>query len=353
VLERAADVQSVITVCWARTALGWLLLRRDAVAARDVIDAALEEAQRIDYAIGIAVGLRSRAYAELLTGELSASVDTATELLHDLIRRGALSNGRLLLDVTAAVAHRLDHPAWDTLAATAKALPITTLVSAHFELVPLPPSTATPLPRHDAFGAVWHVLAELSSADDEAPAEAGAAVNRNASIRRLGDVCEFTYSGRAVILRSGKGVTDVVRLIEADGRELHCLDLAGAVVEESSTGDVIDATARRSYERQIRDLQAEIDDAEANSDFARAYKHQEELDSLVDHLAAALGHGNRSRRGADSTERARSAVTHRIRTTIRQIDKLHPALGRHLAHSVTTGTYCRYRSEQPTSWSIE
>ena len=48
-----------------------------------------------------------------------------------------------------------------------------------------------------------------------------------ASIRRLGDVCEFSFAGRAVTVRSTKGVDDLLRLIEADGREIHCLDLVG------------------------------------------------------------------------------------------------------------------------------
>ena len=153
-------------------------------------------------------------------------------------------------------------------------------------------------------------------------------------------------------LRQSKGLTDVVRLIEAGGREVHCLDLAGAGVEESSTGQVLDETARRQYERRIRELQEEIDEAETNNDMGRAYKSQVELDAIIDHLTAALGMGNKTREAGGTTERARSAVTHRIRATIRQIEKVNPNLGRHLRHAINTGTYCSYRPEQPTPWRI-
>ena len=128
-------------------------------------------------------------------------------------------------------------------------------------------------------------------------------------------------------MRQSKGLADVVRLIEADGREVHCLDLAGAGVEESSTGPVLDDTARRQYERRIRELQEEIDEAEMNNDLGRAYKSQVELDALIDHLTAALGVGNKTRSAGGTTERARSAVTHRIRATIRQMEKVNPNLG--------------------------
>ena len=49
---------------------------------------------------------------------------------------------------------------------------------------------------------------------------------------------------------------------------------------------------------------------------------------------------------------ARSAVTHRIRATIRQLEKVNPNLGRHLRHAINTGTYCSYRPERPTPWRI-
>jgi predicted ATPase len=352
-IEQAVTLDSVITVAWGRAVLGWVMLRHDPAAARAVIDAALAEAHRIDYPIGIAVGLRSRAYGELIAGDNVAAVTSASDLMRDLLRRGALSNSRLLLDVTAAIAHRLDHGAWEQVLATARSLPITTLASAQFELIPLPTTSVPPVPRLDAIGLAWNVLAELSTTEYVLERDPSTTAVAGGSIRRLGDMCEFSFAGRSVTLRTTKGVDDLLRLIEADGREVHCLDLVGVAVDESSTGEVIDAEARRNYEQRIRDLQAEIDEAEAHSDYARAYRHQAELDTLIDHLAAALGHGNRTRRAAGSAERARSAVTHRLRTTIRQLGRVHSHLGRHLTHAVNTGTYCSYRPEQPIVWRIE
>ncbi len=347
VLERAEAISSALSVSWARTVLGWLLLRRDPSAALDVIDRALEEARRIDYPIAIAVGLRSRAFAELSAGRRREATATLGELADELLHRGALSNVRVLADVAAATAYRCGHPSWEGLVASARSLPITTLTAAHFELIPLPATTVEPLPRHDVFAVVRHVVAELSDDGDPPPTSTA-----SATIARRGDVWEFEYAGRMVAVRPTKGVADIVRLIEADGREVHCLDLAGAAVEEASTGATIDEAARRQYEHRIRDLQADIDEAEANSDFERAYRHQVELDQIIEHLSAAIGHGGKTRRAGGSAERARSAVTHRIRATIGQISKLHPQLGRHLTHAINTGTYCSYRPEQPVTWHI-
>ena len=50
-------------------------------------------------------------------------------------------------------------------------------------------------------------------------------------------------------------------------------------------------------------------------------------------------------------ERARTAVTARIKDAIRRIGEAHPDLGRHLARSVRTGTFCVYDPDQPARWS--
>jgi hypothetical protein len=101
------------------------------------------------------------------------------------------------------------------------------------------------------------------------------------------------------------------------------------------------------------ELQAEIDEAQAANDPARADHAQVELDALVEHLSAALGLRGRARGTGTSAERARSAVTYRIRAAIKRIQDVHPDLARHLDHSVRTGTWCVYRPEMPVTWAVE
>lgn len=160
----------------------------------------------------------------------------------------------------------------------------------------------------------------------------------------------MTFAGRRAHLKASKGMTDIGRLLATPGREIHCVQLMGAAVEESSTGELLDQLARRNYETRIRDLQADVEAAEADHDHARADHARLEMDALVDQLTAALGLGGRGRRSAGSAERARSAVTQRIRSTIRGIAVVHPEFARHLAAAVSTGTYCVYRPEHPVDW---
>jgi hypothetical protein len=77
------------------------------------------------------------------------------------------------------------------------------------------------------------------------------------------------------------------------------------------------------------------------------------MDQLVGSLAAALGLGGRARRLGDAAEKARTSVTWRIRHALRRIEAAHPTLGRHLANSIRTGTFCRYSREHVVDWSFD
>ena len=72
-------------------------------SALEEIERALESSRRmtttgeqIDYPIGVAVNLRSRAFAELLRGDVDAARATIAELLDDVLERGAISHARLV-----------------------------------------------------------------------------------------------------------------------------------------------------------------------------------------------------------------------------------------------------------------
>ncbi|HEY8524197.1 MAG TPA: hypothetical protein VIL48_04485 [Acidimicrobiales bacterium] len=217
------------------------------------------------------------------------------------------------------------------------------------DLFPLPDHEGRALSINAAVELCGDRLRGLPPAADEAPTTAPAPA-AEAVFRRVGEFWEVRYAGRSAHLAGTKGMDDLARLLAEPEREIHCLDLMGAGVQSAATGEAIDETARRRYERRIRELQAEIDEAEADHDDARAARARAELDALVDHLTAALGLGGRARRTGSDAERARSAVTQRLRAAIRRIASAHPPLGRHLESSIRSGTWCAYRPERPTTW---
>jgi hypothetical protein len=186
------------------------------------------------------------------------------------------------------------------------------------------------------------------------------------AFRRDGEVWTLAYGGREVRMRDSKGLRDLHALLARPGTAVAALDLAAApgghragapagpdvLHPPSDTGEVIDAQARAAYRQRLRELEEAAAEADAAADIERSAGIAAERDALIEMLTGAYGMGGRVRRSGSAAERARTAVTARIRDAIRRISEAHPELGRHLARSVRTGTFCVYEPDQPVRWSL-
>lgn len=173
------------------------------------------------------------------------------------------------------------------------------------------------------------------------------------TFHRAGGVWQVSFNGTAAVVRHVKGMTDIAVLLGRPGHEVHALDLAGGAGGPAPAGDagpVLDEQARASYKRRLGELEEEIDAAALDGDVERQVRAEEERSFLVAELGAAYGLGGRARRTGAAAERARSAVTWRIRDAIRRIEEVDPALADHLRRSVRTGTFCCYDPEQAVGW---
>ena len=199
-------------------------------------------------------------------------------------------------------------------------------------------------------------LSEPSETNAPVPAEAAESTagssGEAAIFRTENNLRTIAFAGTTVQLPDVKGFSDLEALLAHASEEVHCTELMGVVSTDAPSEEAMDARARAEYAARIRELQAELDEADSLNDTGRAEKIREELDPLMDHLAKSMGIGGRSRRLAAPSERARSAVTMRIRSAIRKIEAAHPELGQHFANSVRTGTFCSYCPEKPVDWAI-
>ncbi len=190
-------------------------------------------------------------------------------------------------------------------------------------------------------------------------AAAGRAPLANGVFRREGALWTLTYGGVTVRMRDAKGLADLAALLAVPGREIPAADLVAAASGGLGRADlglgadeVLDETARRQIRRRLADLDEEIGEADAWADPERASRARAERDALVGEVAAATGLAGRARRLGDQGERARKAVTARIRDVIGRIGRVHPSLAAHLRASVTTGTRCCYSPAAPVSWQL-
>lgn len=161
---------------------------------------------------------------------------------------------------------------------------------------------------------------------------------------REGEYWHLTGQGSECRARDGRGMRMLAQLLDSPGRELHVLDLSGALdaVDGGDAGELIDTSARVAYERRLRELEQELEEAAAWNDAGRRERLEEEAQALRVELARALGLGGRERRSGSATERARVNVRRRIALALRRIEEACPALGQHLSACVRTGVYCAY-----------
>jgi hypothetical protein len=182
-------------------------------------------------------------------------------------------------------------------------------------------------------------------------------------IRRDGDYWTLGFGERMLRLRDCRGLHYLAELLLHPGREFHALDLVmltstppGArgenPVARPAPEPRLDAKARADYRRRLLDLREQLAEADAFDDVGRGARLRAEIDALVQQLAYAVGLGGRDREAASDAERARVAVTQRIKHVIAQIRRHDAALGHHLATAVRTGRFCSYHPDgtAPTSW---
>jgi DNA-binding response OmpR family regulator len=204
---------------------------------------------------------------------------------------------------------------------------------------------------------------------------------RDAVFRQEGDYWTLAYQGVVCRLKDLKGLHYLAFLLARPGEACHVGALVGAVDHSQvspvtpashalsadqlanhhwhvdglgDAGTVLDPQAKAAYKRRLDELQAEVAEAQRWHDLARATTAQAEIEFLTAELTAAVGLGGRDRRVASSAERARLMVTKAIRAALHKLRDNHPALGHHLATSITTGTFCTYTPDPaaPLSWQL-
>ncbi|WP_170110734.1 hypothetical protein [Flavilitoribacter nigricans] len=188
------------------------------------------------------------------------------------------------------------------------------------------------------------------TAETDRPAPAVA--DTSAYFLQKGEFWEIGFAGESALLKDAKGFHDLARLIAEPEKEWHCTELMGAVLVDVQETAALDAKALTSYRTRIRELQAELQEAEQMNDLGRTGSLQSEYDQLLSYLSGSLNQKGQARNLGASTEKARAAVTWRIRSAIKKIDRQHTALGRHLSHAVKTGNYCSYQPERPVAWKV-
>ena len=121
--------------------------------------------------------------------------------------------------------------------------------------------------------------------------------------RKDGDYWTIAYEDRVVHIKDLRGLHYLEHLLRNPGRAFAVVELMAAIAGDAGT------------QRDLADLTPSDGDARATA------------------------------------ERARKAVTNRIRQAVARIGTVHEVLGQHLRNAVRTGSRCAYTPERPTRWN--
>ena len=198
--------------------------------------------------------------------------------------------------------------------------------------------------------------------------------------RKEGGFWTISYKGQTIHLKDSKGLQYLALLLQHPGREWRAIDILRHFIHPSpdaiaqvyskipqeeleeehltladlgDAGPMMDARAEHQYKCRLRELQAELAEAERCNDLERTSQARGEIDFITQHLKAASGLGGRERRIGSSAERARTSVTKAINTALNKIGKASSALGHHLSKSISTGLICSYTPDpdDPICWA--
>jgi hypothetical protein len=193
------------------------------------------------------------------------------------------------------------------------------------------------------------------------------------AFRRQGDYWTITYQQQVARLKATRGLHCLACLLSHPRREFHVGELVAQLIGKPSipaagghtsvvwqsgrlydAGPILDPRAKAEYKRRIDDLRRDLEEAEKFNDPDRAARSKNEMNIIAEQLASAVGLGGRDRKSASEAERARSAVTKRIKKSINKIAEAIPALGRHLSARIKTGYFCSYNPhpDRPVAWKF-
>ncbi len=204
---------------------------------------------------------------------------------------------------------------------------------------------------HARIGAThWETLSRAALAD-----LGGAALSRGtASLRRTPSGWTITSSAQSVAVPVSKGWADIAALLAHPGEDFHVLQLIDSGLIQQPAGDLADRNAIGAYRARLRQLDENLTDAEHDNDLARAERMRLERDALLTELARVTGRTGAPRPDAGGvTERARKAVSARIRDAIRKVTRQLPELADQLDRHIVTGNWCRYRPDEELIWTVE
>lgn len=175
------------------------------------------------------------------------------------------------------------------------------------------------------------------------------------------------YGAASFTVRNGPGVTYIHHLLERPGRDIPVAELSAVWDRVNQTHNhpsgceqesrrncnddpLLDEVARRECEEELDRIDAEMEEAEKNSDTVLLGNLRGARQQLAFEYAKAMKPGGKLVLLKDRHRKLTDRVTKAIHRIIETIREEAPALGAHLDLCISTGVNCKYTPRDSTPW---
>src|SRR4029079_8358921 len=141
------------------------------------------------------------------------------------------------------------------------------------------------------------------------------------AVTRLGNRWVVTAGTSRAEVPNLVGMQYVKVLVDRPGEDIPASELAGSSLVDGARHEVVDRQTLDQYRQRVRELDAEIAEADDDADLARAQALRLEREDLRDELSRVLGLAGSQRTFTDTSERARTAVAKAVKRAIDAIDE--------------------------------
>lgn len=176
--------------------------------------------------------------------------------------------------------------------------------------------------------------------------------------QRQGRTWLLVYDGVTSSVVHSVGMSYIAELLAAPEQQIDAAGLwrtvsrGGPTRFLGSAAEVVDRKALEAYQAEARDLQEEIQDAEANNDSGRVENLKTDLAMIMTQINGAIGLGGKPRMTSPDLERVRKTVSQGIHRALISIQKDHAPLWKHLRSSLKIGTSLSYQPAGRTHWTL-
>lgn len=192
--------------------------------------------------------------------------------------------------------------------------------------------------------------------------------------KRAGKTWTVRFEGKMFELNDTRGVRYIAYLLRYPGRSFSAVELASGlcaggagtaslsstpsngylkVRSDLEAGDaVVDTRMMTEVKKRLEALRGRRLEAEEHGNTAQRTACDEELAQIERYLKSAEGLAGKTRVFTTASERARKAVSNRIRDALQRVEAKHPSLGMHLRGALKTGNAFMYQPQPSVHWEI-